>query len=310
MHLQYIVSALEQCVCSSPFCAANAISLMFNRSHLTPHASRLTHPVLRIAAFLLLLANLSACAETPRITPAPATLRIAASSTLSALIGDLGGLYRADHPWVTIQTEPVNSSTAVGLLNEGASDLACVSWLPPELDPAAWRSALAQDAVAVIINAANPVTGLSLAQLRDVFQGRALDWSGFGWTGESLVVVSRESGSGTRAVFEQAVLGGQAVTLTAIVQADGDSVVAYVAQTPGAIGYVSRGRVTAGVKPIAIDGVEPSPANAANGSYPIGRTLFVVAREEPTGAARDFVVWLLGADGQRAIAERGFGRVK
>ena len=114
------------------------------------------------------------------------------------------------------------------------------------MDARFWRSALAQDAVAVIVNAANPASGLSLAQLREVFQGRALDWSSLGWGNQEVIVVSREDGSGTRAAFEAAVMEGRPVTLNAVVQPDGDAVVGYVARAPGAIGYVSHARVAGG----------------------------------------------------------------
>ena len=284
----------------------------------TFHASRFT-PALALQArafhvsrlaLLFSLFALSACIETPRPTPALATLRIAASSTLSALVDDLGDVYRADHPWLTIQLESIDTGAAFELLDGGALDLAFVSWLPAGLDARFWRSALAQDAVAVIVNAANPASGLSLAQLREVFQGRAVDWSSLGWGNQEVSVVSREDGSGTRAAFEAAVMEGRPVTLNAVVQPDGDAVVGYVARVPGAIGYVSRARVTGGVRPIAIEGVEPNLVSVASGAYPIGRLLYVVARSEPQGAARDFVAWLLGPDGQQAIAERGFGRVR
>jgi phosphate transport system substrate-binding protein len=265
----------------------------------------------RFTLYVLLFALLlTACAESPRVTPTPATIRLATSSTLTNAIDDLGDIFRAAHPWISIRQEALDTASALDLLTGGAVDLAFVSWLPADLDPGAWNSPLAYDAVAVIVHPANPVTGLSLAQLRDVFQGRVVDWSPFGWEGQALVVVSREAASGTRAAFEEAAMEGRAVTLNAIVQPESEAVIDYVARTPGAIGYVSRGRVMAAVKPIAIEGVEPVPANVFNQSYPIGRVLFVVARSEPAGAAREFVAWLLGPDGQQAFAERGFGRVK
>jgi phosphate transport system substrate-binding protein len=274
------------------------------------HATRNTHHVPRITFYASLLIALAACAESPRITPTPATITLAASSTLSALLDDLADAYQAERPWITIQMESLDSEAALDLLGSGAVDLAFVSWLPPELDPGEWNSPLAYDAVAVVVNPANPATGLSLAQLRDIFQGRVLDWSLYGWGNENVTVVSREDGSGTRAAFEAFVMESNPVTPAAIVWPDGDAVVDYVARTPGAIGYVSRGRVTPAVKPIAIEGVEPDPLSVANSLYPIGRLLYVVARNEPTGAVRDFVAWLFSADGQQAIAERGFGRVK
>jgi len=80
-----------------------------------------------------------------------------------------------------------------------------------------------------------------------------------------------------------------------------------VARTPGAIGYVSRGRLTAAVRPIAVEGIDPAPLDER---YPLRRVLYVVSKNELDGAARDFVRWLLEPGGQQAIAERGFGRVK
>ena len=259
------------------------------------------------AALLASLLLLSGCAETPRATPAPATIRIAASSTLADLLDELGDLYRADRPWIDLQAESLDSQAALDLLSAGAVDLSFVSWLPSNLDARVWRSPLAHDAVAVIVHPSNPIAGLSLAQLRDVFQGRVADWSLFGWTNEPVIVVSRESESGTRAAFEEAVMDGHPVTLNAIVQPGSAAMIDAVARTPGAIGYVSRGRLTAAVRPIAVEGIDPAPLDER---YPLRRVLYVVSKNEPDGATRDFVRWLLEPGGQQAIAERGFGRVK
>ena len=283
---------------------------MHHVSRITFYASRFTHHASRTTFYAALLIALVDCAESPRVTPTPATITLAASSTLSALLDNLADEYQAERPWITIHMESLDSEAALDLLGSGALDLAFVSWLPSDLDPGVWSSPLAYDAVAVIVNPANPVAGLNLAQVRDIFRGRALDWSLFGWSNENVTVVSREDGSGTRAAFEALVMDGSPVTPSAIVQPDGDAVVDYVARTPGAIGYVSRGRVTPAVKPIAIEGIEPEPSNAVNNSYPLGRLLYVVARNEPTGAVRDFVAWLFSPEGQQAIAERDFGRVK
>lgn len=308
-HLTFYVSRLscKKVVPHRFFTAETQSSPSFSR--FSPCPRRLGGALPAFFGGVVLLLTLSACAETPRVTPTPATIRIATSSTLSLLLDDLGDLYRADHPWVTIQSESLDSAAALDLLNDGAVDLAFVSWLPSDLGARLWNSPLAYDAVAAIVHPANPVTGLSLAQLRDVFQGRVVDWSALGWTSESLIVVSREEGSGTHAAFEEAAMEGRPVTLNAIVQSGSEAMIDYVARTPGAIGYVSHGRATSAVKPIAIEGVDPSPLSVVNATYPIGRVLYVTARSEPAGAVRDFVAWLLSADGQQTIAERGFGRV-
>lgn len=267
------------------------------------------HPFRHITVLLFLLV-LTSCAETPRPTPTPTTFRMASSTTSSRLLDDLSAIYRADYPWVTIEITRLNTSSVIGLLDNNAVDLAFVSWLPDELDPQLWRTAIAYDAVAVIVHPSNPVEGLSLAQLWNIFQGRVFDWSAFGWNDTPLIVVSRESGSGTRDAFEQEAMQDRPVSLNAIIQPGSAEVVDYVARTPGAIGYVSRAWAGDSVKVIAIEGVEPNPANAASGTYLAGRVLYILAPSEPTGAAREFVTWLLSDDGQNSISERGFGSVR
>jgi phosphate transport system substrate-binding protein len=122
-----------------------------------------------------------------------------------------------------------------------------------------------------------------------------------------LTVVSREEGSGTRASFESAVLGGHDVTLTAVVMPSSQAVIEYVARTPGAIGYVSSLRLgellADGVRVVPVEGILPTPDAISDGSYPISRPLHLAAAAQPTGEAREFSQWALGAEGQ-AIADR------
>ena len=120
-----------------------------------------------------------------------------------------------------------------------------------------------------------------------------------------LTPVSREDGSGTRAVFEGAVLGGRDVTFTAVVMPSSEAVIEYVARTPGAIGYVSSLRpgelLADGVRVPLVEGAPPTPGGISDGSYPISRPLYLAAATEPTGEAREFAQWVLGPEGQAVI---------
>jgi len=122
-------------------------------------------------------------------------------------------------------------------------------------------------------------------------------------------VVSREDGSGTRVVFEELVMQGQRVTLTAVVMPSSRAVVEYVAEHPQAIGYVSMGYLTEEVKVLEIEEVAPTPASVRQGAYHLLRPFFLITRQEPAGEIKGFIDFALSPTGQ-SIVGRKYGRVK
>jgi phosphate transport system substrate-binding protein len=124
-----------------------------------------------------------------------------------------------------------------------------------------------------------------------------------------VAVISRESGSGTRAHFEERVMDGRNVTVNAVIGASEQGVLDYIRSVTTSIGYVSSGYLTDTVNAIAVEGVEISPATLTERRYPLSRPLLVITPEEPHGELRAFVAWVLGPQGQ-AIVEKKYGRVK
>jgi len=126
------------------------------------------------------------------------------------------------------------------------------------------------------------------------------------------VVVSREEGSGTRAAFEEMVMGkeGPPIVDTAILQPSNGAVRTTVATTPDSIGYLSFGYLDESVKALAIDGVEATEANAASGAYPIVRPLNLLTKGEPTGAVKAWLDFILSDEGQKIVADEGYIPVK
>lgn len=255
---------------------------------------------LQSAVQMLLLASciaspLVACASQPvTVTREPVTLRLVAADSCAPVAEAVAAAYEESRPWVTIESEILNNALAEERLRSGGADLALLSWLPQPVDESEplWRERFGQDGVAVIVHVDAPLREVGLAHLRDVFGGRLQE------RGEDVItVVSREEGSGTRAAFESIVLGGEETTLTAVVMPSSEAVVDHVASTPSAIGYVSTLRLGADVRVLAIDGVLPTQQAVANGSYPLSRTLYLAARAEPTGEAREFAQWLLRSGG-------------
>ncbi len=256
----------------------------------------------------LAAALLMGCVPTPQVTRPPVRLRFGDAADQAAVVDDLIETYSADHNWVSFTHDTLPIDQAIDRVRNDHLDLSLVPASPAQAAAGLWQSGFAYDAIAVIVNPANPVDTLTLAQLRDIFQGAAFDWSVYGGSGD-IVPVSRESNAYVRRLFEERVMAGRAVTLNAVLKASGADVADYVAATPGAIGYALLTQVSPNVKVIGVEGVRPSSATSASQQYPLSFPLVLIARGEPQGDLRDFVKWLLN-DGQLLIEARGIGRVR
>ena len=242
-------------------------------------------------AFCTLL--LAACAPQPLIvTREPVTLRLAAADSCGPLVDELAAAYEEFYPWITIEIVGVfNSAITEQMLLAGGADLALLSWVGEGADEEGlWVQPFARDGVAIIVHPDMPFAETGLAHLQEIYQGRVQEWGGV-----VLTVVSREEGSGARDVFENIVLGNRDVTRTAVVMSSGESVVEYVARTPGAIGYISTLLLSGsdGVLVLPVEGVAPVAGTISGESYPLSRSLYLATVGEPTGAAREFAQWVL-----------------
>jgi phosphate transport system substrate-binding protein len=250
---------------------------------------------------------LAGCGPTQDVTRTPVTFEFAVSGALEPLMNDLTAAYRAAHPYIAFKTRQVNSAQAMNALWTGEVDLAAVSWLTDT--ESIWMTPVAMDGVAIIVHPSNPVGNLTLLQLRDIFRGRVAEWSDVGGPKGEIVVISRESGSGTRAKFEETVMGGRNVTVNAVAMSSEQAVLDYAASVTTSIGYVSSSYITGTVKAINVEGVPPTPETITNQRYPISRHLFFVTAEEPQGELRAFVAWVLSPEGQGIVGKK-YGRVK
>jgi len=258
----------------------------------------------------LLLALPVACGE-PLATPEPVFLRATGSTSLDPLVAELAIAFHEQVPLVNLEVTGRGTEYGLAALRRGEVDLALASSLPAALDPG-WRvTAIARDAIAVVVHPSNPVAGLGLLQLQDLFSGRIYDWPGVGGKAAQGPVqpVSREEGSGTRAAFGALVMDGRRVTPLAVVALSSQAVVDYVAGHPNAIGYVSMGYLTSDVKALPIEGERPTPQTANQGSYPLTRELWLVSADPPSAAVQDLVEFALSPAGQQIVGQR-YGRVE
>ncbi len=272
---------------------------------------------------MLLVLLLVACGE-PLATPEAVFLPVTGSMDMAPLVAELAQAFGQTSPLVTLEVEGLGTAFGLQALRSGEADLALASWLPPQaaeagqrLDPG-WRAtAIARDGLAIVVHPDNPVEGLGLLQLQDLFDGHLYDWSALGPRsgGEGMAAlgevqpVSREEGSGARAAFEALVMVDQRVTPRAVLLLSPEAVVEYVAATPNAIGYVSMGYVGPEVKVLKIEGLLPTPDTTAQGAYPLSREFWLVAAEPQLSAVQDFIDFALSPAGQQIVGRR-YGRVR
>jgi phosphate transport system substrate-binding protein len=227
---------------------------------------------------------------------------------------------------VTIAVTGGGSGTGIAALINGTVDLANASREIKEDEIAAAEqngvepveTVVAIDALAVIVNPANPVDQLTIDQLADIFTGRITNWQDLGGNDAPIILVSRESNSGTHVYFlEEVVRKGDSdntdiFAAKTLMMPSSVGITSEVGRNPNAIGYDGLGYVTEDEKIIAIARtaadpfVLPSVETSDDGSYPLARNLYTYTAGEPTGAIAEYLDWILEPEGQQIVADLGF----
>lgn len=221
----------------------------------------------------------------------------------------LGDEFMALNPDVNFTYQGIGSSAGVKNANEGVSMLGTASRniKDSEKEWGMTEVVLAYDGIAVIVNPANAaVSDLTMEQVQKIYLGEITNWSQVGGEDISIVVVSREDGSGTRGAFEELVDFEDQLVATALIMEGNGAVQAAVAGDVDAIGYVSFTYIDETVKPVKIGGVEPTVENVLAATYPVSRPFNIVYHEANlTDAAKAFLEFITTDDAKEIIAEKG-----
>jgi len=165
---------------------------------------------------------------------------------------------------------------------------------------------IAMDGLAVILNPANTITALTKKQIKDIYTGVISDWKDVGGAAGKIVVMSRDSSSGSFEAFGSLALDGAKVRGDALMDASNQGIATKVANTPGAIGYVGIGYISDAVKAVTVNGIVCSKDTVLSGKYPLSRPLFMITNGEPTGAVKQYIDFVLSAEGQKLVGDTGF----
>jgi len=240
------------------------------------------------------------------------------STTVLPIAQMTAEVFMERHPDVNISVQGGGSGIGIAAIIDGTCDIgdASRSMKEQELSNAVSKGVdpkanfIAMDGIAVIVHPSNKVSAITKNQLKDIYTGKVSDWSALGNESQKIVVVSRDSASGTFESFGEMALDKEKVRPDALMQASNQAIASAVAKTPGAIGYVGLGYISSQVKALALDGVMPSKATVLSNKYKLSRPLFMYTNGSPQGVVKDFLDFVLSEEGQKLVEEAGFVGLK
>ena len=234
------------------------------------------------------------------------TIEASGSTSVAPLMEKLAEKYREIKPEIRINVSGTGSGVGITGANTGVSELGMSSrnLKSSEMGFGLDVLTIAVDAIAVIVHPDNPVSALSLAQIKGIYTGEINNWEQVGGNNNPIAVVSREPGSGTRGAFED-VVGFVDRLVAGAIEFDGTGGVrAAVAGNVNAIGYISLGSINTEVKTLEVNGVKASSENVINGKYAVARPFLVLYRENRINpATREFLGWVLSGEAQAIVAK-------
>lgn len=249
----------------------------------------------------------SAAAEAPAELSGSVTM--AGSTSMEKLANALAESFMAKYPGVTVTAEFTGSGAGIEAVTAGSVDIGNASRNLSEEEKAngVAENIVAIDGIAVVTDPANTAEGLTKDQLTQIYKGEVKNWSEVGGADQAIVVVGREAGSGTRGAFEEILEVEDQCAYANELDSTG-AVMAKVASTPGAIGYVSLDVIDDTVKALSLDGVAPSAENIKSGSYFLSRP-FVMATKgeisEQNEAVQEIFSYLASEEGRALIESVG-----
>lgn len=243
-------------------------------------------------------------------------LVIKGSDTLGAkLVPTLAEEYKAKHPGVSFEIAAEGSTTGIAAIIDGTAQIGMSSRRAKatEMSAATAKGVMlkptivAYDGMAVVVNANNPISKLTLRQVEQIFTGDVTDWSAVGGKPGRIAIYTRNTSSGTYSDWKDLAMKKRDYAASSMKMAGNEQIAAEVAKQPNGIGYVGLAYIHApGMKVVAIDGVLPSKETVLAKKYAYARPTFYYTNGEPSGEAAKFIEFTLGDAGQKIAENIGF----
>jgi phosphate transport system substrate-binding protein len=240
-------------------------------------------------------------------------LSLKGSTTVLPIAQKCAEAYMADHPDVKITLSGGGSGNGVKAIIDGTADIGNASRFIKAKEvqlasskgvyPVPFRVAL--DCIAPVVHPSNTVKNLTIDQLMNIYLGNIKNWKEVGGKDSEIVVISRDSSSGTFEVWEKMVMHKKRVMPRALTVPSNGAIAQTISKTPGAIGYVGLGYMTKDLKALHVNGIEPTAENTLNGTFPIARPLFMFTNGWPKGETMSFLAFVTSKRGQELVVEAG-----
>lgn len=238
------------------------------------------------------------------------------STTVGPIAKAFAEYFMKNNPSVNITVSESGSGNGAKALINGSCQVATMSRLlkQNEYEAAVHSEVLpvthvvAFDGIAVIVHPSNPLKGLSIEQVKNIYLGKVKNWNEVGGPNAPIIIISRDTNSGTYESFETKVLKGEKIAKNCEYVGSSGAIRSRVQSTQGAVGYVGIGYIDEAVKALEINGVYPTPGTVKNGSYPIARPLYMVTKDYPPLGSKlyEFINLYLTKKGQEIVQDVGF----
>jgi phosphate transport system substrate-binding protein len=259
-----------------------------------------------------------------------ASIQIKGSDTIVNLIQVWSENFVEQHPTYNISVTGGGSGTGFASLINKTCDIAMSSRQIEEkeealakknnVEPVEFKVGL--DGLAVLVNKNNPVDKLTIEQLRDIFIAKITNWKEVGGKDLKIVILSRESNSGTHMFFKEHVIRNNdkdaidEFSAHSLMMPSSQAIYDEVLQNPNALGYVGMGFINDGVKALSLSVddkskyIYPNMKDVLNGSYPISRPLYLYTNGKPSSVVKMFIDYVLSDEGQKVVLETDFVPIK
>lgn len=237
------------------------------------------------------------------------TITLAGSTSMEKLCEAMSEAFMEAYPNVTVTVEYTGSGAGIESVTSGSVDIgdSSRSLTDDEKAKGAVENIVAIDGIAVITDKDNTVANLTTDELAKIYKGEITNWKELGGNDESIVVIGREAGSGTRGAFEELLTIEDECAYAQELDSTG-AVLAKVASTPGAIGYVSLDVVDDTVNAVSLNDVEATEANILAGDYLLSRPFVMATMGEISEQSELVQTWfnyIESDEGQSVISDLG-----
>ncbi|WP_025823204.1 phosphate ABC transporter substrate-binding protein [Shewanella marina] len=263
-----------------------------------------------VAGSVILLSMFSSAAF------AKETVTLSGSTSVTGVMEVLAETYSKQHD-VAIEVQGTGSSAGIKAANNGTSMFGMASREVKDDEKRAdiTLTTIARDGIAIAVHQNNPVKSLTMEQITAIYKGEINNWAQVGGAKGPIVLVTRDTASGTRGAFESILkltrkINGMkvsAISQRAQVGNGNGMVKTMVANNKYAIGYISLGSVDASVSALAVNGAMPTTEAIKSGEYPIARPFVLLYNEQKLPvAAKSFIDWVMAPAGQKVIESKGY----